>query len=774
MKKAIFTSNTSFSLYAFRKALMLALKEKGWEVVTIAPSGQYRKKIEDLGIRFVEVNLDRKGKNPVKDSLYFLQLLRIYRRERPDLVHHFTIKPVIYGTLAAWFSGVSSIVNTVTGLGNVFVRERWVTNLVRFMYRISLRFSSMTIFQNHEDRSEFVSRGLVTESHSTVILGSGVNTAYFSSPDRGRDGTHATATTFLMAGRMLWDKGVREYVEAARIATSLLPRCRFLLVGASDAGNPSAVPMQWLSGLNDEGIVRWRDGVEHDEMRSVIEEADVVVLPSYREGVPRVLLEAASMGKAIITCDTVGCRDAIEEGKSGLLVPPRDSRSLADAMICLAKDEAMRRRMGEAGRERVISIFDDQKVIDQIFRVYALSGSSIHAKVGDGSLGRAIFLSNSAMATYMFRKSLLLDMQKRGWEVIAAGPDDKYSEQITALGIPYRPITIDRKGKNPLKDAFLVLKLARFFRKERPDLVHNFTVKPVIYGSIAAKLTGVKAVANTITGLGYVFLHEGWLASLVRFMYRIAIKRGTFTLFLNREDIDYFLQHGIVTKDSSDIICGEGVDTVHFQPPSTPHPSADTSRVTFLMAARMLWDKGVGEYVEACELVAKKNGMCRFVLVGASDEGNPAAVPVPWLQALKTKGVVDWMGEVNHDDMRTVMADADVVVLPSFYREGVPRILLEAASMGKPLITTDWVGCRDVVADGCNGILIPPRDSASLTSAMLRLAADPGLRMRMGQEGRKRVLKTFDEKVIIQEIYNYYRKLGVSTTGESSALESAV
>jgi glycosyltransferase involved in cell wall biosynthesis len=288
------------------------------------------------------------------------------------VVHHFTIKPVIYGSIAAWIAGVPRIINTITGLGFVFTDNRpLLRRIVESLYSVALRRTSLTFFQNPEDRKLFVDKRLVAAEKTSIVPGSGVDAAHFvvSNVMRGHDDS-GRRIVFLMMSRLLKDKGILEFIQAARIVKSAFPEASFRLLGERDQRNPSAVTAEDIERWCREGVVEWLGKVA--DVRPYIDDADVIVLPSYREGTPRSLLEGAAMGKALIATDIAGCRQVIEHGLNGLLVPVRDVRSLADAMVALIRDQGLRERMGKAGRERVEREFDERIVIRKTLAAYGM------------------------------------------------------------------------------------------------------------------------------------------------------------------------------------------------------------------------------------------------------------------------------------------------------------------------------------------------------------------------------------------------------------------
>lgn len=293
----------------------------------------------------------------------------------------------------------------------------------------------------------------------------------------------------------------------------------------------------------------------------------------------------------------------------------------------------------------------------------------------------------------------------------------------------------------------LFFRFVRVLRRERPSVMLAYTAKPNIYGSLAARVCGVPVI-NNIAGLGSAVIRGGWVARVLRVLYRVALARSAMVFFQNPDDRDMFVREGIVRHDRVALLPGSGVDLARFAPVSTAVEGARP--VQFLLMARLLWDKGLAEYVEAARLVraacAARGVAVEFCLAGQGDIGNPSAVPRDALDRWVAEGVVRYLGFV--EDVRPLIAAADVVVLPS-YREGTPRALLEAAAMAKPLVATDVPGCREAVVAGETGLLCAARDAGSLADSMTQMIAMGGdARGRMGRAGRAMVEARFDERIV--------------------------
>lgn len=353
------------------------------------------------------------------------------------------------------------------------------------------------------------------------------------------------------------------------------------------------------------------------------------------------------------------------------------------------------------------------------------------------------------------RLPLALAAQDRGAKVVVAAGDTGKGDEIRSYGFDFVPLPISRMGTHLLQEVRSLLALWRLYRGFRPSLVHHVSTKPVLYGTIAARLVGDFPVINALTGLGYTFAKESratWLQPIIRVLYRVAFRHPKMVvIFQNPDDRDLFIKTGLLQPAQTALIRGSGVDCEQFQP--TMEPAGD---VVVMLPSRLLWDKGVGEFVRAARFVKEINPTVRFVLVGAPDSGNPTSVSQSEIQDWVEQGVVEWWG--YHTDMPRVISMSHIVVLPS-YREGLPKVLLEAAACGKPLVATDVPGCREIVRPGENGFLVPPRDHVALAQAILSLVNSADLRHRMGKRSRAIVEEEFRVEIIVEETMALYARM---------------
>lgn len=355
------------------------------------------------------------------------------------------------------------------------------------------------------------------------------------------------------------------------------------------------------------------------------------------------------------------------------------------------------------------------------------------------------------------RLALAKAAQESGFDVHVAAPGGPGCEVITEAGFQFHAIALDRRSINPWREVGCIAGLTRLFVKVRPRLVHAMRLKPIIYAGIAARVAKIPAIVYGTTGLGYAFSSQNAKAALLRMVlmtgFRAALRHANCRiLFENPDDEITLRQHGVISAGMGKVIKGVGLDLSQF--PLLPQPEGMPLAV---LASRMLWNKGVGEFVEAAERLRSEGVQARFALVGDTDTGNRAAVSPSQLEKWKRRGIVEWWGW--REDMVAVLSEAHVVCLPSYYREGVPRVLIEAAATGRPIVTTDAPGCREIVHHDQNGLLVPVRDSGALAIALRTLVEDPAMRLRMGLNGRALVAEEFNQEYVNAATLKVYQEL---------------
>jgi len=370
---------------------------------------------------------------------------------------------------------------------------------------------------------------------------------------------------------------------------------------------------------------------------------------------------------------------------------------------------------------------------------------------------KILYVVNAHEYTAAHRLPLLSGAKRAGYSILCAAPKDSPALRLLKdEGWTCHTMVLSRRGISILSESFSLREFVRLYKKVQPDLVHHATIKPILYGSIAARLTKVPAMVNAVTGLGYVYTGSGIQRRLLRWivntLYRVAFRHpNQRVIFQNRDDWDSLERFGAVRGKEAVIIPGSGVDIEHFRP--APEP---TDEPVVICPARMLWDKGVGEFVDASRNLIAARVRCRFALVGGTDPGNPAAIPEEQLNHWVEEGVVEWWGP--QQNMVPIYQSANLVVLPS-YREGLPKVLIEASACQRAVVATNVPGCRDAVIDGKTGYLVPVRDSHSLAKRIDELVQNADLRFRMGVAGRQFAIDRFATDCVVKATLGVYEQL---------------
>lgn len=367
-----------------------------------------------------------------------------------------------------------------------------------------------------------------------------------------------------------------------------------------------------------------------------------------------------------------------------------------------------------------------------------------------------MFAANRGYALTNSRSGLIQSFLNGGWHVVLATAEDEESRHLVGKGAALEPIVFNRGGLFLGNDIKAYYRLVKIYDYYRPALVHNFNAKPVILGSIAArrKLNRSVRIINTITGLGHAFLAGGLVTWLAGIGYRIALPGADATIFQNPDDRQLFMEHGWVREENSRLIIGSGIDIDHFTPQGMSNNSKNAS--TVVMLARLLSQKGISEFIEVARRIKQDWPEAHFIWAGESEESHPDGISSQWMSEQTD---IEYLGRV--EDVRALLNTADILLFPSYYREGVPRVVMEAAATGLPTVGFDVPGVREAVRDGATGYLVPVQDVDALTSKVSELLNNPESRFRMGQAARALALESFDRKAIEQQHFALYRELGI-------------
>lgn len=365
----------------------------------------------------------------------------------------------------------------------------------------------------------------------------------------------------------------------------------------------------------------------------------------------------------------------------------------------------------------------------------------------------AVLVANRAFGISASRHLLIERLLQSGWNVYAAAAADGYQNELISIGAEFLPVPFAQGGPSLLKDGLALRVLVSIYKRLQPTLVHHFNFKPILYGGIAARMTRTATVVSTVTGTGYAF--ESRIgAPLAMSGYRIGLGVSEATVFQNPDDREFFESRCLVPRKRSHLIISSGVDSERYKPAATA-----PEYPTFLMVTRLLWKKGVHEYVEAAAQLKQMYPRVRFILGGEEMSDRSDAVPTAWLKDLPNRGI-EYLGYVS--DMPALLRSCTAFVFPSQYREGVPRVLLEAAASGLAVITTDSIGCKEAVRPGITGLLVEPGSVEDLTKAMESLIMNPVSASEMGRRGRAWMMSDFRQEDIIENTLTLYRELGLA------------
>jgi len=368
---------------------------------------------------------------------------------------------------------------------------------------------------------------------------------------------------------------------------------------------------------------------------------------------------------------------------------------------------------------------------------------------------KILYLVNIDWFFVSHRLPIALAAKDAGYEVFVAAKETDSKEIITKHGLKFVPINLERTSTNLFQEFFSLIRIIILVIKIKPDIIHNITIKPIIYGTIAARLTGVKRIINAVSGLGYNFTNNNLSPFKIKIFFnvlkRIHNSKKVSVIFQNPSDKDTYINNGIINNNQYILIKGSGVDLKEF----SFTPALKTNKVKFLFSARLLIDKGINEFISAAKIISKSHSnLCEFIVAGKIDSDSPIMVKEEVLKEAHNKGFINFIGFSSN--IKELLRGVDVVVLPSYYGEGVPKALIEASAIGRPIITTDMPGCKETVVDGRNGFLIPPKDVPALCDKIGILIQNPELRMEMGHESRLIAEDNFSIEHVINETLNIY------------------
>lgn len=768
-------------------------------VISLTGLDQIGPRIEDLGIRVTALGVSRANPNP----LSIMDVTRAIRAFRPEVIQTWMYHADLMGGIAARFNDSIPVAwglhHTDHAPGSTSHRTRLV---IRSCARLSSYLPQRIICCSNATLAVHAEIGY--DRSRMLVIPNGFDISIFRPESDARNslrrelGVPEDTQLVAMLGRYHPQKDHRNFLDAARILAAGAPRAHFVLCGDEvDWNNRELVDLVTERGIRDRVHLLG----QRDDVPRILAALDAgSTSASHGEAFPLVIGETMACGVPCVVTD-VG-DSALIVGDTGIVVPPRAPEALAAGwlkLLELTPDEHI--QLGAEARTRVEENFEIGKIAGRFADVHQELVGSRRAKAhtnsepprprvqaensaacgdaesgasapdtGDSAstadavstasapgAGRIALVANTSWYICNFRGAMIRRLVSDGWRVHVLAPDTDHEQALRELGAEFELWRINRRSMNPFANLAGFARIFTAYRRIRPDVVHHFTIKPVLLGGIAARLLRIRGIVQSVTGLGHAFASSALIHATAGALYRIALGGRAVTIFQNADDMRQIVALGATDETRAVLIPGSGVDLERFEGAREP---LSCGAPMFVMACRMLWPKGVREFIEASDIVAAAHPAARFILLGDSDPGAPDTVPRDWLRTNSdARPHVEWPG--FQSDVAPYIRNADVIVLPSYYNEGLPKTLLEGAAAGRPLIAADNRGSRDIVKDGTTGILVPPRDPAALADAMMALLDDPDSARAMGRAGRALVEREFSlEQVIDRTLDVYDRVLG--------------
>jgi glycosyltransferase involved in cell wall biosynthesis len=738
-RRAFFIYNTAFYLHRFRQQLIERVRDEGYQPVAVVP---YNKddwdQLTRLGVELIHLPIVDQRLSPLADIRMMLYLYRLFKKYRPGFVFSFTAKPVIFGSLAAHYAGVPAIASMIVGLGILYSRDTVRAKLARFLlnalYRIALPKNDCVFFQNGDDLELFTkTKRFAPPSRAHLVNGSGVSLVQFSYKEPRPQGN----VTFLCATRRIREKGIREFVEAAIRVSGETKSARFRLVAPRD-NLPNTLADSELDALLAGTPVEYVQ--EKVDMVQELHNADVFVLPSYyREGIPRVVLEAMACGRAIITTDMPGCRETVSQGTNGFLVPPRDSVALANAMMEFTQKPALCREMGKQSRVIAEQRFDVHQVTQQI-----LDGLRSHLPSPKPRILYAV--TNADLAGAPIHVFALLSNFRSQFDVhCVTGERGPVLTTMKQIGVEVSVIPELRSSINVYMDVVSIFRFVDVINRFRPDIIHAHSSKAGFIARIAGGLTNTPAI---FTAHGWGFTPGTPLPQRLLVWFTEAFTTPLSRAIVCVSDFDRRLGTNWLPFASNRL------RTILNGVPDTSRvadPGKNPVRIT--MIARVSTQKNHSLAIRAFANVKSDSAILCFV-----GEGTSYPDFLPLLRDLPghVRRRIECLGIRRNID--EILENSQALALFSHY-EGLPLTIIEGLRAGLPIVATNVGGVQELVVHGHNGLLVPPNDVEAATQALQLIVDNAALRVTFGSRGRHRYESDFREESMLIRTKSLYREI---------------
>jgi glycosyltransferase involved in cell wall biosynthesis len=760
-KKICHVASADLTLRFLLLPKLLFLKNERYEVRAVCSPGPLVGEIESAGIPVKTIAITRKTFTPFSDLLALARLFFYFKKERFDAVHTHAPKSAFLGQIAAVLAGVPVRVTTIHGLYADPNSSRIKKYFFIVIEKITARCATHIFSQNQEDIATMLSWKTLRPEKITY-LGNGIDLARFN-PSRFSDsdvlkkkrelGLPDDAMVIGTVGRLVKEKGYLDLFEALKIIIETYPKAVLLAIGPEERQKADRFDPVIVKEYGLEGHVKFLGQVT--DIETLYPVMDVFALASHREGFPRSVIEAMAMQKPVVVTDIRGCREEIEDGISGLMVPPRNPRALALAIMDLLKDRQKAVALAEAARSRALEEFDERLVFARIQEAYR---RLLHRPL------RVCQVTTVDITVRFILWNIILDLREKGYEVSVACSPGPWVPFFREQGFAVKEIPMTR-AMTPLKDLIALMRLFFYFRRERFDIVHTHTPKAGVIGRIAARLAGVPIVIHSSHGFYIGVKMEPIAKRIIMLAEKVASYFCDIVISQSQEDVDFAIRRSVISPAKIKLL-RYGIDIARFKPIAAGSQEVlekkkalglEKKRVIG-MVGRFVKEKGYLDMFEAFTLVKKVIPDSALLLVAPKDQ-KPDALDLSILDRYGIRKDTVLLGyEKEVMDIERLYPCMDVFVLPSF-REGFPYSIMEASACAKPVVATDIRGCREAVENGATGMLVPYGNPEELAKAIIAILSDADLARAMGGRGRKKAEREFDQAQAFIRLETEYRRL---------------
>ncbi|MFA5948635.1 MAG: glycosyltransferase family 4 protein, partial [Candidatus Gracilibacteria bacterium] len=689
-----------------------------------------------------------------------------FKKEKFDIVHTHTPKPGLLGQMAARLAGVPIVVNTIHGLyfGNKFSKAK--SNFYILIEKISAKFSNLIFSQNKEDIITMINEKIANPK-IIKYLGNGINLERFNKEGFSQDfinnkrkeiGIPKDYKVIGAVGRLVKEKGYLELFSAFEKVLEIFPKTLLLVIGPEDSEKNDSFDKSIVKNYKiKDNVIFLGERTDTEELFLIM---DVFVLASHREGFPRTVIEAMAENVPVITTDIRGCREIIENKKSGILVQLGDSKEIAEQIIFLFKNPEVAKEMTEVAKIEAVKNFDEKLVFEKIKKEYdrLLKKDILPRRL------KVCHVTTVDITVRFIILNFLKFLKSKSYDVSVVCSLGKWVPFLEKEGFFIHNIKMTRRI-TLISDLISLIKLFFYFKKEKFDIVHTHTPKAGILGRIAAKLAGVPVVIHTNHGL---YLYKEWALfrrSIFIFFEKVAAYCSDMIFSVNREDINTAIKEKICGPEKIKY-SSEGIDIKRFDPKrfsvqdimrKKNEIGIDLNSKVIGIVGRLVIEKGYADIFEAFKIISKKFPGSTLMIIGQEEKEKEDSFNLEYfVKKFQINKNVIFLGE--RTDVDELYALMDVFVLPS-HREGLGLVILEASAMEKPVVATDIRGCREAVDNGKAGILVPAKKPTKLSDAIIFLLENPEKAKQMGESGRRRVAEEFDEIVVFEKMEKEYKRL---------------